>query len=103
MNRVTQVILLHAPRKVPSAGVATIIPILPNTAKLMYVVKAGRYRFWKVRGASRKARTEPRPRGSSHMILVISPVVDVLSNTAIVRLAERTARNRSTRLRRAHQ
>src|SRR5271154_494549 len=99
----TQVILLHVPRNVPSVGVATIMPILPYTAKLMYVVKAGRYRIWKDRFATRKAKTEPRPSGSRHMVLVISPPVDVLSNTAIVVLAESTASNSSTRVRIAHQ
>src|ERR1700685_2358528 len=99
----TQVILLHVPRSVPSVGTATIMPILPYTAKLMYVLKAGRYRVWKDRFATRKAKTEPRPSGSSHMVLVISPRVDVLSNTAIVVLAESTASNSSIRFRIAPQ
>src|SRR5271167_3758859 len=87
VNSATQAILLHMPRSVPSVGVATIMPILPHTAKLTYVVKAGRYWIWKDRFATRKAKTEPRPSGSRHMVLVISPPVDVLSNTAIVVLA----------------
>jgi hypothetical protein len=103
INSATQVILLHMPRSVLSVGVAIIMPILPYTAKLMYVVKAGRYRIWKDRFATRNAKTEPRPSGSRHMVLIISPAVDVLSNTAIVVLAESTASSSSARDRMAHQ
>src|SRR5262249_32053035 len=98
-----QVILLQAPRSVPSAGVATIMPILAHTAKLTYVVNARRYRVWNCRFATRKAKTEPRPSGSKHMVLIISLLVDVLLNTAIVALAESTASNSSARARIAHQ
>lgn len=50
----------------------------------------------------RNARIEPRPRGSSQMILVISPAVDVWSNKTIVALTARTTSKSRPRFRIAH-